>query len=189
MKVKMFDIGSKYKIDLNGNIYGPDGIVEIKKNNKGAKRVYIYQKYVSYARIVATYLVPNPNNYDDLIFKDRNNDNCHPSNIEWVSFDDYHKYLTKPKLKLVNVEDVINTVKCPIVKEYYNTNNIDLINSHFIKVSNTITHKIYPYIMGSIYLKMISQLERRKLIIELDRFIYGNFHFAIKDMIRDESKT
>jgi hypothetical protein len=41
--------------------------------------------------------------------------------------------------------------------------------------------------MGSIYLKMISQLERRKLTIELDRFIYGNFHFAIKDMIRDEN--
>jgi hypothetical protein len=39
--------------------------------------------------LVASYLLPNPDNHERVIHKDNNIYNCHPSNLKWVSNDEY----------------------------------------------------------------------------------------------------
>ena len=39
--------------------------------------------------LVASYLIPNPDNHERVIHKDNNIYNCHPSNLKWVSNDEY----------------------------------------------------------------------------------------------------
>jgi hypothetical protein len=42
--------------------------------------------------LVASYLIPNPNNYEMIIHKDGNKYNCHPSNLEWATKDQFNQY-------------------------------------------------------------------------------------------------
>jgi hypothetical protein len=48
--------------------------------------------YRGLAKLVATAFLPNPQGYTRIIFKDRNNKNCHLSNIAWASVAEYNAY-------------------------------------------------------------------------------------------------
>ena len=59
-----------------------------KKDNKSLQVRIRYGgkvKYFGLAKLVATAFLPNPRCYDRIIFKDRNNKNCHLSNVTWAS--------------------------------------------------------------------------------------------------------
>jgi predicted transcriptional regulator len=61
-------------------------------------RVYVYiatmnkKVRVYLDDLVASYLIPNPNNYEMIIHKDGNKYNCHPSNLEWATKDQFNQY-------------------------------------------------------------------------------------------------
>lgn len=42
--------------------------------------------------LVTSYLIENPNNYEQVIYKDNNIYNCHPDNLEWVSIAEYKNF-------------------------------------------------------------------------------------------------
>ncbi len=58
----MIQIKGNYKIDKKGNIYSVRGLLKCRTHD-GGWRVNINQKWVSKARVIATYLLPNPNFY------------------------------------------------------------------------------------------------------------------------------
>jgi predicted transcriptional regulator len=42
--------------------------------------------------LVASYLIPNPNNYERVIHKDNNIYNCHPDNLQWATEEEYKTF-------------------------------------------------------------------------------------------------
>jgi hypothetical protein len=174
----MITIFENYKIDEFGNIYSKRGLLKL-KNDKGYLRVNIKQKWVSYARIVGTYLCENENNYDRLIFIDKNPLNCKKENIKWVDEDEYQKYVYESQIKnkILEEQEAIAKCKCNIIKEYYKTKNIDIINDYFINISKQIKFDYWREIQGFVYIKIIEKLQRFSILYDLKIYIFSRLEF------------
>jgi hypothetical protein len=94
----------KYEILPNGKVrsikkdtfipqmIGHDGyryIDLIAQRKNGNKCQFSYMVHI----LVAMVFLPNPNNYDIAIHKDRNKENNHVDNIMWVSEEEYIKLI------------------------------------------------------------------------------------------------
>lgn len=49
-------------------------------------------RYLGLAKLVAGHFIPNPKKFEHVIFKDRNNHNCHADNIAWVDGETFIYY-------------------------------------------------------------------------------------------------
>ena len=174
----MKTIYSNYKIDDDGNIYSKRGMLKPKLDKK-RYRVNINQKWVSYARVVACFLIANPHNYDRILFIDSDPLNCKPNNIKWVSEMQYRAFTYSCQMKeKVSTPDVaIKKAKCPILKKYYSTGDIGIINDYFISVSRDINVTYWREIQGAIYIKIIEKLRRCTLLYDLKVFIVSRLEF------------
>jgi len=182
----MQTIYGNYKIDDLGNIYSKRGILKTRIDN-GSVRININQKWVSYARVIATYLLPNINNYDRLIFKDKNPLNCSLNNLKWVSENKYQLYVYKARMadKKIKKEEALNKCQCPVLKEYYITENIEIVNNHFLNISKKINVFYWKEIMGFVYLDIIEKVIKYRILYKLEQYIISRLCFYYIDFKRN----
>lgn len=111
------EITNKGRIFKNG--------VELKpyiRSDKGTYVIFINKKRYALATLVAKNFVPNPFNYRNLIFKDRNRLNCSAENLDWVSNVEYSLYcgfFTPPIVR--TKQEAIELAKCKYLKKFYLT--------------------------------------------------------------------
>jgi len=94
---------SKKRPSTNGGFMKPnvkkDGYLQVQLNNYGQKTFMIH-------RLIATYYIPNPNNYEEVDHIDRNRQNNSIDNLRWVdrSMNQQNKGLFKTnKLGISNI--------------------------------------------------------------------------------------
>ena len=102
------DLRSSFKISNFGRVWSypandPDnpkllsgyknaGYHAIPTKKKDGRNTLIYVH-----KIVADLFVPNPNSYKKLVFRDRDRTNCHATNMQWVSKEQYADYMRERK--------------------------------------------------------------------------------------------
>lgn len=161
-----FVIKGKYKIDEKGVVYSSRG--ELKpKIEKNHIRICINQKWVSYARVIATYLIYNPNGYDKIIFIDGNPLNCVKENIKWVSDEEYNEYVYLKQIK--NKTKIFNP-------------DLDLFNREFLEVSKKIKHHYWRMVSGYAYIKTYEKYNRGTLDENIQYFVLSQFKNYFKNM-------
>lgn len=171
-------IYGNYKIDFLGNVFSKKLKLKIRDKGK-CMRVCLNGKDISYARLVATYLVYNPNNFDRFIFRDGNYKNCSVENIKWVSDQKYNMYLYKKQMKNRILERETALKKCtdPIICEYYKTGDLNLINAYFTEISKIIQADYWQDISGFVYIKIREKLERFGLLYCLKKYIMSRLRY------------
>tara|TARA_R110002074_G_scaffold280376_1_gene451815 strand:+ start:55 stop:504 length:450 start_codon:yes stop_codon:yes gene_type:complete len=94
---------SKKRLGTNGGFMkanpNSEGYLQVQLNNYGHKTFRIH-------RLIATYYIPNPNNYEEVDHKDRNRQNNSIDNLRWVnrSMNQQNKGLFKTnKLGISNI--------------------------------------------------------------------------------------
>lgn len=190
----MQQIIDDFFIDKNGIVYKDSKPVNVLKDKDGYPYVYIWingkrwQRYLS--KLVATYLVPNPYNYKYTIHLDGNIANCHPNNIKWISNKQdavkrkvYDKWRVK---KIENTkEDAIQKTKCPILKKYYETGDLSIINEFVNKIYFEVSKSV-QLSMGWSYLYILDRLERNSIHGDLKGyFIKHSQYFKVAEVVRN----
>ena len=85
---------ASYSVSSDGNVYRGNTLLKPLVSKPRASRVKLRDEKgelvkIAIAKLVAITFVPNPNNYKKIIFKDRNKENNHHTNIAWVSESQY----------------------------------------------------------------------------------------------------
>ena len=62
-------------------------------------------------RLVAIAFIPNPNNYDTVNHKDKNRQNNHVDNLEWMSLPNNVKDGTSKKVRCIETGEIFESVK------------------------------------------------------------------------------
>jgi hypothetical protein len=140
MTIKIYD---KYSLDENGNVYSGEKIIK-PYLSRGYYQIMIGRKCTSYAKLIATFLVYNENHYERLIYIDGNPENCVPSNLKWVSEEEYHKKQSRTKSR----------TDLSFMPDYEYFNNI------FLEAYKTMKGKRKYYLAGKIYLDMFEKYVR-----------------------------
>ncbi len=172
----MIEIGEGYSIDAEGNVYGKRGFA-LKPFKKGG---YVFicfgETTKSLARVVACFLVDNPNNYQKIRYKDGNKYNCHPSNLEWISDEEYEFYHLQCKMRnrKFSFQEAKQKSKCPILKAFYSTGDFSIINRFFEDLDKKITVDYWPQVSGLMYLRVHEKLTRGVISDSLERYIKGS---------------
>lgn len=83
----MIEVLANGKVFKNGNEIKP-----FIRADKGTLVIRINGKRHGLAKLIATNHVKNPNNYKNVIFKDRNKLNCKASNLFWLDNKHYYIY-------------------------------------------------------------------------------------------------
>jgi hypothetical protein len=187
---------SNYKIDFDGNIYGPKGLQK-GSIDKGFRAANIptptgKDRKISRAKLVAKYLVDNPKNYKRYAFKDGNPLNCHPTNIVFIS-PEIDNIKRKFHINGIgNNKGKTNTAHCAVLysqtdelKQFYMTGDKKIIDNIFIEIWQTAKDINLKKVLGILYIKVWEMLERkallycpRKLVLSVyKKFIgYENMH-------------
>lgn len=165
----MIQIKGNYKIDEHGNIYSFRGMLN-SRISKGGVRVSINQKWVSKARVIATYLVPNPYFYDRILFVDCNPLNCHPNNIIWVSEEAYRNYIYSCQMK-------------GKIKRF--DANIEHFKKEFEDVNKQIYVPYWKHICGYVYIKTFERY-MRGTITDIKGFVLSRLEFYYQNFIQYE---
>lgn len=79
-EAEVFEGNKKVKISLNKSSNSGYTYKRIRLRDKDGKRRRLYLH-----KFIATNLIPNPNNYKEVTFKDKNRMNCKVKNLAWVS--------------------------------------------------------------------------------------------------------
>lgn len=88
-----------YTITPNGKVYcGQRCLCILKSTGNRAPRVKLKDAKgeitrVIIARLLAITFIPNPHNHPQIIFKDRDKNNCTVNNIQWVSANDFIRFV------------------------------------------------------------------------------------------------
>lgn len=164
-------IKGNYKIDENGIVYSSRGALKPKVEDN-CIRICINQKWVSYARVIATYLIYNPNGYDKIVFIDGNPFNCVKENIKWVSDEEYNAYVYAKQMK-------------GKTKKF--EPNLDFFNEQFLKVSKKITHHYWEKVCGYAYIKAYEKYIRGTLDENIQYFVLSQFKYYFKNMNLQET--
>lgn len=98
----------------------------VKKGKSIKVRIWQHNKYLFFglAKLVAEHFIPNPNHYTKVIFKDRDNHNCHADNIAWVdgeTFIYYSGIYIGGKKKVLTREEAIRQCTNIYLRRYYVT--------------------------------------------------------------------
>lgn len=106
------EINNDYYISNFGEIKRNNKILSQKKNNMGYNMVDLYCKNKRYQllvhRLVATYFIPNINNYPCVNHKDENKQNNNVNNLEWCDYKYNNNYGSKPlKISDANSKPIV----------------------------------------------------------------------------------
>ena len=167
MIIKIYD---KFWIDENGNVFKNQK--QIKPYlSRGYYQIMIGRKCTSYAKLIATYLVYNENHYERLTYIDGNPTNCIPSNLKWVSEDEYSKKQSRTKARTD-----LNFVP-----------DFDYFNNVFLTAYKDMKGERKYFLAGKVYLEMFEKFVRggvrnlRAEIFIMYKFSIGQERLLIKD--------
>lgn len=117
------------------NFYAEEGrhsILKLREARKGGYLKADLDKYSwrpSVHRLVATYFVPNPNNYPIVLHKDDNKQNNNKNNLIWGTKSknrlDYIRYTTKNGIKRTKMD------KCKVLKIFNSTKTVQDISLEY----------------------------------------------------------
>lgn len=189
----MIEIEKGFFMDKNGVVYKDKNPVPVHKDKDGYKFIYIYingkrwQRYL--AKIVAIHLVQNPHNYKFLIFKDNDKNNCCPENLAWISNKQdavKRKIYDKWRAKKIEYskEYAIENSKTDLLKTYYSTGDISVINKEVEKIYSRVGDEVKKT-MGWSYLYILDRLERNSIFGDLQGY-FIKLHFFFN---REELKS
>lgn len=182
----------RYFLDFDGNLYGPKGLQK-GAIDKGYRSMNLpigkKDRKISLAKLVLKYLVDNPNGYTKYAFKDGNPLNCHPNNIMPIS-NEMDSIKRKFHINGIgNHKGVINTreyaiknAQCPKMKLYYETLNIEIINSIFEEILQD--YKNFEPIrktIGKFYEIIYSMISRFALLYNPKKFILSSYHYHLTE--------
>lgn len=140
MTIKIYD---KFWMDENGNVYS--GERKIKPYlSRGYYQIMIGRKCTSYGKLIATYLVYNENHYERLTYIDGNPTNCIPSNLKWVSEEEYNKKQSRTKARTD-----LNFVP-----------DFDYFNNVFLTAYKDMKGERKYFLSGKVYLEMFEKFVR-----------------------------
>lgn len=185
----MIQIEEDFFINQSGTVFKSGYPVPVLKDKDGYKYVYIHingkrwQRYL--AKLVATYLVENPMNYKYLFFIDGDKSNCNPGNIRWISNkQDAVKRKVSEKWRgrklEFSKEYAIEKATCPILKNYYSTGDISVVNNYVEQIYHSVRREV-QITMGWVYLYILDRLERNSLFGDIKGYfikMYKNFAVA-----------
>jgi hypothetical protein len=109
-----------YTVTDDGRVYRAGKLLQPVKADGRCSRIRISingkTSKIAVARLVALAHVPNPNNYSQYIHKDHALNNCHASNLQWVSDTEYrhfkaNKRLAKNAERQYDYEELLGPVK------------------------------------------------------------------------------
>lgn len=184
----MIKIEDDFFIDSTGTVLKSGKPVPVLKDKDGYKYVYIHidgkrwQRYL--AKLVATYLVENPMNYKYLFFIDGNKANCNPENIAWISNkQDAVKRKVSEKWRGKKVEFskeyAIEKATCPILKQYYSTGDMCVINNYVEEIFKSVRKEV-QVAMGWVYLYIYDRLERNSLFGDIKGYFIRMYRYFTK---------
>lgn len=133
-------INSEYKISSTGKLYRNGKERKPYFSCKGTYIVTIGAKRFALASLVAKYFVPNPDNFRNIGFYDRDNNNCKADNLYWMDNKEYYKYCGLHKCENKNAGrkkiqgdrlTAITQCECYLLREYYITLNEEWIKESF----------------------------------------------------------
>lgn len=90
---------SKYKASTKGKVFLGNRLLNVRAGNGNrAVRITIRNDHgeairITVAKLVAITFIPNPNEYDHIVFEDRDKRNCDVSNLRWVSKSEYGRFV------------------------------------------------------------------------------------------------
>jgi hypothetical protein len=116
------------------------------------------------AKLIADEFIPNPHDYQYIIFKDGNSHNCQKQNIAWVDSEVYMYYCTrgKRKPKIIN-ERTFAIENCTDfnLRNYYLTLDGEWLHEAWKKVEDDFSKfKFWRAVAGEAYIKFIERAKR-----------------------------
>lgn len=195
-------------IDENGDFYYQSKGEFVKKALSVRGRHYTFmanQKRHVCRRIVAKYLVPNPNDLEFVYAKDGNGLNHHPSNLVWVSLETLNlkakinliKYNTEIRPKRMNARCVDYDIaflnaKDDLAKQFYSgrisESDIKVTISETILSKQVYWGEVVKDVSGTCFLFVMNRLKRG-----LCRSVNGTIAFSVKrerqNLINEMSKN
>lgn len=160
-----------YYITPSGIMYKGNRIVKpVIKKNKSIK-VRIWQqgryKFFGLAKLIAENFIPNPHKRRYIIFKDRNNHNCHVNNIMWVDGETFIYYcgihIGGKKIVLPR-EEAIRRCTDIYLRNYYETLDESWLHDCWAQVEKRIKLPDWNACRSECYMYFIDRARRFSLL-------------------------
>lgn len=160
-----------YYITAAGVVYKKDRIVKpVVKKDKSLK-VRIRQggrdKFFGLAKLVAKHFILNPRNHRYVIFKDRNNHNCHVGNIAWVDAETFTFYCgihVGVKKIVLPREEAIRRCTDIYLRNYYKTLDESWLHDCWAEVEGRIKRPDWDACRSECYMYFIDRARRFSLL-------------------------
>lgn len=160
-----------YFITRAGVVYKKDRIIKplFRKDKSLIVRIRWggKEKFFGLAKLVATHFIPNPQNHQYIIFKDRDNHNCHAHNIAWVDAETFTFYCgihEGAKKKVLPREEALRQCTNDYLRAYYETLDETWLEECWAKVEERITLPDWDACRSECYLYFIDRARRFTLI-------------------------
>jgi len=160
-----------YYITKAGVVYKKDRIIKpvVKKNTSLKIRIRHGAKdsFFGLAKLVAEHFIPNPRNHRYVIFKDRDNHNCHVSNIAWVDAETFTFYCgihVGAKKRVLPREEAIRRCTNIYLRAYYETLDESWLHDCWAEVEERIKLPDWEACKSDCYLYFIDRARRFSLL-------------------------
>jgi len=175
-----------YLIDENGIVYRECRSyikpIEKRLGSRGYCEFKMGNKTVLYHKIVAQFLIPNPNKCNEVWLKNPDDKfNMHPSNLFWV-FRRCNQNFT--------IEQALERTTDIRLIEYYNTGDKKLLQKQIVSEIEKMTAKKEVLVnhLGSLY-ELIFNYAERNLLFNLQSDIVGTYIGLCRQEHRNKHKT
>jgi hypothetical protein len=160
-----------YFLTPSGVLYKGDRICKPSVRKNKSTRVRIWQqgryKFFGLAKLVAEHFIPNPKNHRYVIFKDRDNHNCHVSNIAWVDAETFTFYCgihAGAKKRVLPREEAIRRCTNMYLRAYYETLDESWLHDCWAEVEERIKLPDWDACKSDCYLYFIDRARRFSLL-------------------------
>ncbi|MEO9022804.1 MAG: hypothetical protein ABI237_18140 [Ginsengibacter sp.] len=160
-----------YYITKAGVVYKKDRIIKPVVKKDTSLKVRIRQggsdKFFGLAKLVAAHFISNPRNHRYVIFKDRDNHNCHVSNIAWVDAETFTFYCgihVGAKKRVLPREEAIRRCTNIYLRTYYETLDESWLHDCWAEVEERIKLPDWDACKSDCYIYFIDRARRFSLI-------------------------
>jgi len=160
-----------YYITPSGVMYKKDRIIKpvVKKGTSLKVRIRYggRDSFFGLAKLVAAHFIPNPKNHRYVIFKDRDNHNCHVSNIAWVDAETFTFYCgihVGAKKRVLSREEAIRRCTNIYLRAYYETLDESWLHDCWAEVEERIKLPDWDACKSDCYMYFIDRARRFSLL-------------------------
>lgn len=160
-----------YYITKAGIVYKKDRIIKPVVKKGRSLKVRIRQggrdRFFGLAKLVAEHFIPNPKSHCYVIFKDRNNHNCHVSNIAWVDAETFTFYCgihVGAKKMVLSREEAIRQCTNIYLRAYYETLDESWLQDCWAEVEERIKLPYWDACRSECYMYFIDRARRFSLL-------------------------